>query len=146
MANGYERQFTYVYGAISPLEGEMEWMLWQEMNTERMSEFLAQISTRYPEDFILMVLDGASSHKAKVLIVPANVRLIGLPTYSPELNPQEHIWDELREKEFPNRVYDSMEAVISQLEAGMPRLCSDPARIRSIPTWPWILTLNLKAN
>lgn len=146
MANGYERQFTYVYGAVSPLEGEMEWMLCQEMNTDRMGGFLSRVSARYPEDFILMVLDGASSHKAKALLVPANVQLIALPPYSPELNPQEHIWDELREKEFPNRVYDSMEAVIAQLNAGMPRLCSDPARIRSITAWPWILTINLKAN
>jgi len=93
-----------------------------------------------------MVLDGASSHKAKALLVPANGRLIALPAYSPEFNPQEPIWDELREKEFPNRVYESMEAVIAQLMDGMPRLCNDPARIRSITAWPWILTINLKAN
>ena len=40
-------EFPYVYGAVSPLEGGMEWMLCKEMNTERMSEFLAQISARY---------------------------------------------------------------------------------------------------
>jgi len=45
-----------------------------------------------------MVVDGASSHKAKELIVPENVRLIPLPGYSPELNPQEHIWDEVTGK------------------------------------------------
>jgi transposase len=33
------------------------------------------------------------------------MRLIRLPPYAPEPNPQEHVWDELREKEFPNRVY-----------------------------------------
>ena len=141
MANGYEREFTYVYGAVSPLEGEMDWMLCKEMNTERMGEFLTQVSTCHPDDFILLVLDGASSHKAKALVVPANVRLIPRPPYAPELNPQEHLWDELREKEFPNRVYDRMEAVIAQLQAGLPRLCNAPATIRSITAWPWILTL-----
>jgi transposase len=146
MANGYEREFTYVYGAVSPVEGEMEWMRCKEMNTARMSEFLAQVSARYATDFILMVLDGASSHKAKALSVPANVRLVPLPPYAPELNPQEHIWDELREKEFPNRVYDRMEQVTEQLDAGIPRLCADHARVRSITAWPWILKINLKAN
>jgi len=48
-----------------------------------------------------MVVDGASSHVAKALVVPENIRLHRLPGYSPELNPQEHLWDELREKEFP---------------------------------------------
>jgi transposase len=51
-----------------------------------------------------MVVDGASSHKAKELSVPENIRLLSLPGYSPELNPEEHIWDELREKAFPNAV------------------------------------------
>ena len=92
MANGYEREFTYVYGGVSPLEGEMDWMLCTEMNTERMGEFLTQVSTCHPDDFILLVLDGASSHKAKALVVPANVRLIPRPPYAPELNPQEHLW------------------------------------------------------
>lgn len=146
MANGYEREFTYVYGAVSPVEGEMEWMLCREMNTERMTQFLAQVSARYHDEFIVMVLDGASSHKAKALILPENIALIPLPAYAPELNPQEHLWDELREKEFPNRVFESMQAVLAQLESGLPSLCRDSARLRSITAWPWILTINLKAN
>ena len=146
MANGYGREFTCVYGAVSPLEGELERMLCKEMNTERMGGFLAQVSGRHPQDFILMVLDGASSHKAKALQVPANGRLIAMPSYAPELNPQEHLWDELREKEFPNRVCESMEQVIAQLQSGLPRLCADSRAIRPITAWPWILTLNLKAN
>jgi transposase len=31
------------------------------------------------------------------------MRLIFLPPYSPELNPVEHLWDEIREKWFPNK-------------------------------------------
>ena len=54
-----------------------------------------------------MVVDGASSHVAKALVVPENIRLHRLPGYSPELNPQEHLGDELREKEFPNRVFQT---------------------------------------
>jgi len=27
MPNGYERQFTYVYGAVSPQDGKFDWML-----------------------------------------------------------------------------------------------------------------------
>lgn len=53
-----------------------------------------------------MVVDRARSHKAKDLMVPENVRLIRLPGYSPELNPQEQVWDEVREKAFPNLVLD----------------------------------------
>ena len=91
VANGYEREFTYVYGGVSPLQGELDWSLSDKMNTAQMGAFLAQVSQAYPQEFIVMVVDGASSHKAKELIVPENVRLIRLPSYSPELKPQEHI-------------------------------------------------------
>ena len=94
-------------------------------NAQRMSEFLAQVSQAHASEFIIMVVDGASSHKSHDLAVPDNIRLLPFPSYSPELNPQEHVWDELREKEFPNRVFDSLQAVIEQLEAGLPRMAAN---------------------
>ena len=144
--NGYEREFVYVYGAVSPLEGEMDWRLSREMNTVRMGEFLAQVSQAHANEFIVMVLDGASSHKCKDLIIPENIRLLPLPPYAPELNPQEHIWDEVREKEFPNRVFHHLDAVIRQLEQGLPRLAANTESLRSITAWPWIISLNLNAH
>jgi len=146
VSNGYERQFVYVYAAVSPIEGEMDWMVSPNMNTEQMSIFLSRVSNAHPDDFIVMVLDGASSHKAKELQCPENIRLVGLPPYSPELNPQEHVWDELREKEFPNRVFSDLAGVTRQLENGLPTLAADHERLRSIAAWPWIVSLILKAN
>lgn len=144
--NGYERQFVYVYGAVSPIEGEMDWMICPNMNAERMSEYLAQVTAAHPEDFIVMVIDGASSHVAKDLVVPENIRLLRLPAYSPELNPQEHVWDEIREKEFPNRVFSDLAGVTNQLLHGLGKLAIDHERLRSLTAWPWIISLNLKAN
>ena len=103
VANGYEREFTYVYGAVSPVEGQLDGMICRKMNPELMSQFLAQVSGAHPDDFVVMIIDGASSPVAKALVVPEHIRLHRLPAYSPQLNPQEHLWDELREKEFPNR-------------------------------------------
>jgi hypothetical protein len=143
---GYERQFVYVYGALSPVAGEGDWKLCAAMNTERMNEFLAQVSQAQAEAFRVMILDGASSHKPRDLRVPENLRLHRLPGYSPELNPQEHVWDELREKEFPNRVFDSLTGVVSQSESGLPRLAANRDGLRSLTAWPWILSLNLNAN
>lgn len=143
--NGYERQFVYVYGAVSPLQGQLDWMISPKMDTEQMNQFLAQVSKAHADEFIVMVVDGASSHRSKDLQVPENIRLHRLPGYSPELNPQEHVWDELREKEFPNRVFETMDAVIGQLEAGLPRLAANTQALRSLTAWPWIVSLNMKA-
>jgi hypothetical protein len=144
--NGCERQFQYVYGAVSPVEGELDWMICPAMNTGQMGKFLAQVSAAHAQDFIVMVVDGASSHVAKALVAPENIRLHRLPGYSPELNPQEHLWDEIRQKEFPNRVFSDMTGVVRALETGLPCLASDQDRVRSICAWPWIVSLNLKAN
>jgi transposase len=144
--NGYERQFTYVYGGVSPLQGQLDWSLSEKMNTTQMTAFLAQVSQAHAQEFIVMVVDGASSHKSKELVVPENVRLIALPGYSPELNPQEHLWDEVREKVFPNLVLDQMAVVVERLKTGMGALAADAERVRRITAWPWIVSLNLKAN
>ena len=146
VSNGYERQFTYVYGGVSPLQGQLDWSLSDKMNTAQMAAFLTQVSQAHPQEFIVMVVDGASSHRAKELIVPENVRLIRLPGYSPELNPQEHIWDEVREKAFPNLVLDQMELVVERLKNGMNALATDAERVSRITAWPWIVSLILKAN
>ena len=51
------------------------------------------MAPRYPEERLLMILDGAGWHRESCLNIPASMRLVSLPPYSPELNPVEHIWD-----------------------------------------------------
>jgi len=144
--NGYKRQFSYVYGAVSPSQGQLDWMIAPQMNTAFMSKFLAQVSAKHRRDFIVMVVDGASSHVSKGLIVPENILLLRLPPYEPELSPQELVWDELREKEFPNRVFDKMDRVREQLEVGLPRLAADRKALRSLTAWSWVNSLNFNAH
>ncbi|MEN9634540.1 MAG: hypothetical protein RL077_2944 [Verrucomicrobiota bacterium] len=45
------------------------------MNTERMNEVLQQVSQAHPDEFIIMMVDGASSHRSHDLIVRENIRL-----------------------------------------------------------------------
>ncbi|HEY6406041.1 MAG TPA: transposase [Ktedonobacteraceae bacterium] len=77
--------------------------------------------------------------------MPRNIRLLPLPPYAPELNPQEHVWDELREKEFPNRVFSDISSVVEQLQAELPRLSKNRKGLRRLTCWPWIISLNLNA-
>jgi hypothetical protein len=46
----------------------------------------------------VLVLDNGSFHKAKKLDVPSNVYHIFFPPYSPELNPVERFWQDLKQK------------------------------------------------
>jgi transposase len=103
-----------------------------------MNRFLRQISTKYCEEFIVIVLDGASSHKSKDLMLPENISLVLLPPYSPELNPAEQIWNMLRRDYFANRVFDSLDAAIKQAEKGLANMAADKSAMKSLSNWPWI--------
>jgi transposase len=67
------------------------------------------------------------------------MRFIPLPAYSPELNPVENLWDELREKSFGNVVFDSLESLELHLAEALVELEDDHERVKSIVAWPWII-------
>ena len=88
-----------------------------------------------PSNPVIMILDGAGWHRSTELKIPDNIRLVNLPPYSPELNPAEHIWDDLREKYFHDRVFDSIDSLENHLEAALRNM----DRLHSIVAWPWII-------
>jgi hypothetical protein len=63
-----------------------------------MQIFLDEVFARHPNDRIIMLIDGAGWHCSEVLEAPLNIYLLKLRPYTPEFNPIEHVWDELREK------------------------------------------------
>lgn len=134
------REYTYAYGINFPKEGEFDGFILPLMNTDSMNIFLEVISKRHPDHYLLMVMDGASCHTSKGLIVPDNIEILPLPPYSPQLSPQENIWDEMREKWFGNCVFDSMDSVEARMIEALLALESDPKRIKSICGWEWIIS------
>jgi transposase len=133
------QEYTYAYGVVSIGDGQWDSLILPHVNTDCMQIFLDEISDRYPNDRIVMVLDGAGWHKGMALKIPQNMKLLPLPPYSPELNPVENIWEELREKYFHNRVFSSLDAVEEQLLHGLVHLEANSEITRSISSWPWII-------
>ena len=118
----------------------LDTLILPHVNTDCMQIFLDEVASRHPEERIVMILDGAGWHKSKSLAIPDNIRLLFLPPYSPELNPMENLWEELREKSFHNRVFESQWALENQLEVSLKELESDNERIASIVGWTWIIS------
>jgi transposase len=140
------REFTYAFAAVSPHDGGLDTLVLPEVTAQTMSLFLAEVAARHPEDFILMFLDQAGWHKAKALVVPANMRLEWLPPYSPECNPVEHLWDELREKWFANRLFRGLDAVEDTLVTALHTLEMETERVGSITGFDWIISIPLNAT
>lgn len=86
-----------------------------------------------------MILDGAGWHSSHALKVPKNIKLLPLPPYAPELNPVEHLWDELREKYFHNLAFESLDALEDQLEAGLKAMETEHRSVQSTVRWLWII-------
>jgi transposase len=140
------REYEYAFAAVSPQDGLLDTLVLPAVNTEAMGIFLAEVSQRHADEWIVMVLDGAGWHRAKRLKVPANMRLISLPPWSPQLNPVEHVWEEVREKWFANRVFDSLSVVEEQLMTALKTLEEDSPRVASLTGFEWIRTISLNAH
>lgn len=139
------RQYTYAFAALSPHDGVLDSLVLPVVNAQTMSLFLDEVATRHADEFVLMVLDGAGWHQAADLRVPENMRLVRLPPYSPELNPAEHLWEEIREKWFPNLVFRELDAVEDVLEGALRTLENDPERVASLAGFNWLVSIPLMA-
>lgn len=130
------REYVYVYAAVCPEKGVMSSLILPYANTEMMNIFLQQVSKDFQEYFIIMQVDQAAWHLSHSLNLPENIRFIQQPAHSPELNPVEHIWDDLKEKDLPNRVFDTIEQVIDNLCKGIKRLMNNKNYLSSLTYFP----------
>lgn len=92
-----------------------------------------------------MVMDQAGWHIAADLVVPANMRLVYLPPYSPDLNPAEHLWESLRENHFASPVCRDLDAVETLLTTGLRTMESDLPRTQKLTGFKWVTSMSLKA-
>ena len=132
------REYRYAYGSVEPLTGESYFLIMPYCNTECMNVFLKGLSEQYSEDMIMLCCDGAAWHKSKMLQVPENIVLFHIPPYTPEMNPIEQIWKELRKLGFRNEIFSTLEKVIDRLCDCICQL--SPALIRSITGRNWIIS------
>ena len=104
-----------------------------------MNVFLKQLSDSYPKDKIVLVCDGAAWHKSKGLSIPHNIRLVFIPPYTPEMNPIEQIWREIRTQGFRNEIFASLDKVVDRLCETIQNLTKDT--IKSITGRNWLLSV-----
>jgi len=93
---GYE--YFYLYGAVEPETGQRFFTEHERLNSDCFQVFLNRFAEAFPRSHNVMVLDNGQFHKAKKLSVLRNVELRVLPPYSPELNPVERFWQDLKDQ------------------------------------------------
>jgi transposase len=90
-------EWFYVYGAVEPVTGDRFFLELPYLNAEMFQIFVDLFAEAFPDSLNILLLDNSGAHTAKQLTLPANVRLVFLPPYCPELNPIERLWRDLKD-------------------------------------------------
>jgi len=131
------RQYRYAYSAVDPMSGDSCFLILPYCNTVCMNIFLEHLTAAYPDDYIVLVCDGAAWHRSGTLKLSAKIELMFIPPYTPEMNPMEQIWKGLRARGFHNEAFQTLDKVVERL---CDTICSlTPETIRSITSYNWIV-------
>ncbi len=118
----------------------MDSLMLPYVNSACMQIFLNEVSSRYPRERIDMIADATGWHKSHSLNIPDNMKFINQPSYSPELNPVEHIWDEVKEKYVYIVILNELSSLEEDLANSLAIIEADHERVKSIVAWPWIIS------
>jgi transposase len=94
----YQFDNFYLYGAVEPTTGASFFLELPSLNSRAFQWWLDGFAASFPESLNLLVLDNGAGHKAKAVRWPSNVVPVFLPPYSPELNPIERLWRDLKDQ------------------------------------------------
>ena len=127
---------AYIFGAVCPSRDVGAALVLPHVNIEAMNLHLAEIAKTVPSGVhAVVIIDGAGWHKpGGHLTLPANVSTLTLPAYAPELNPQENIWQYLRQNYLANRVFDTYDHIVQACCDAWNALIQQPERISTIAT------------
>ena len=127
-------KWTYLFLVVDVRRSRL---LWSWIDSMRSAAIAAAVDgLKHHSDIEALVWDGARGHRGEM------VRSVGLatiiqPPYSPELNPAERVFQEVR-RWVEGRTYGSIEEKMEAVDAYLGELESDPGRVRSLTAWDWI--------
>jgi hypothetical protein len=131
-------QSTYLFGAVCPERGAGAGLVLPACNREAMQRHLDTIAPAVSVGaHAILLCDRAGWHTTKALRVPHNISLMPLPARAPELNPQENIWQFMRQNWLSNRVFKSYDNIVDHCCFAWNRLIDQPWKIMSIARRDW---------
>lgn len=128
----------YLFSAVSPLSGESFHLLGiDEMDTEAEFVFLTELKKKYPNEHVIVVWDNAPCHRSKRLKEILGITIIRLPSYSPELNPAERFFEEIRRKT-ANLIFPGIVALEEAIVNAVNGWSNDLASMKRLLGYSWI--------
>ena len=129
--------------AVRPGTDEAFALVLTEVGAAAVQAFLDRFAAALPKEVhAALLLDGAGWHTAGDIAVPANVSLVFLPPYSPQLNPVERVWLFLRERFLSLRLFADLEEIIDGCCDAWNRLVAEPGRVASLTDYPYLRSVS----
>jgi transposase len=125
-----------VYGAVEPTTGESFFLELPQLNTVNFQIFLRELAHHYQGTLHMLLRDNGSCHTAKALVLPDHVVCLFFPPYSPELNPIERLWQDMKAQ-----LAWVLAAQIGELEQRVEAIIRQysEAVIRSLTAFPYFV-------
>lgn len=131
-------EYAYLFGAVCPSQDKAVGLVMPKVNTKAMQTHLALIAEHVPAGrHAVVVLDRASWHTTTQLKNYTNISLLLLPPASPELNPTEQVWQQLRDRYLANRCYADYEDIVESSCNAWNQFVSTPGQIQKLCTREW---------
>lgn len=129
---------AYVFGAVCPMSDEAVGLVMPSVNGNAMKLHLKLISAKVPKGrHAVIVMDQARWHTTKKVQLFPNVTLIFLPPASPELNPTEQVWRQLREDDWANRSFENYDDIVENCCSAWNRFTDQPGAVKKLCSRSW---------
>jgi len=128
-------EYFYLYQSTDIKTGEDFSMFMSHLDTVSLNEYLKQLSKRFKKEKIVLIMDNASFHKSKKLNIPKNIKIEYIPPYSPELNPQERRFEDIK-KFLKNKIFDSLEELQNKVTEILFSYTKD--QVKSLVFYPYL--------
>lgn len=128
---------SYLYSAVAPVTGQtFHLMNLSDMDTETETIFLTELKKQHPNQHVVVVIDNAPCHRPKILHKIPGLSIIYLPSYSPQLNPVERFFEELR-RATANRIFKTMDELETRLTEAINSWTLDI--LKQLCGYDWVL-------
>lgn len=127
---------SWCFGCVAPATGEAYFQLLPKLDAANMQQFLDEFAAAHQDTFNILVVDRSGAHTAKALRIPENIALIFLPARSPELNPIERVWEDVRGK-MAWKCFEHLDCLEDELEAVLATYTAE--RLQSLSGYPYLV-------
>jgi transposase len=138
VARQIKYEWDYLYGALSVMGGEAHFAHVPGVSLDWDEGYLRDLAASDAQAVHVLIRDQAGFHlRDGDARLPARVRIIDLPPYSPELNPCEQLWDLVKD-DLANRIYATVTTLRTGMKATLRRYWDDPGAVLSLIGRDWL--------